>query len=176
MLFDDTSRRAAATEDFTVSEVADALREHLLSSEDPLSEKTWRIAGYRFARAIAQGRRRGYELTREFTEGMRQFAEEHASIGPPVLYDTRRADAVEEKAEKLLALASHKNTGDAEARAAEHGFVKLYTQRDLAIISAERLNMQGQKMARMEDALNFLKAENPTMFLWASGGKNGSNL
>lgn len=176
MFFDDTTRQAESEVDLWLAGLADHLREHMLSQPEPLSEKRWRVAGYRFARSLAQERPSGMSCVREFAEGMRAYCNDNASIGGPVLYDVRRSDTVEEKAEKLLALASHKNTGDAEAAAALKGFAKFFIARDLAIITTERLGALGRTFARMQETMSFLRREHPTLFIWAVDDSNPSPI
>ncbi len=176
MFFDDTTRQAEAESDLWLSGLADHLREHMLSQSEPLSEKRWRVAGYRYARALAQERPAGIACVREFAEGMRAYCNEHATLGGPILYDTKRSSTVEEKATKLLALASHKNTGEAEANAAIKGLVKLFLSHELAIITTERLSALGRTFQRMQETMNFLRREHPTLFLWAVDDSNPSPL
>jgi hypothetical protein len=164
-VFDDTERHGSII-DHTLAALADALREHILNQEDPLSEKRWRVAGYRFARALAQGRRKGYEMTSAFMDGLRIFSEQHSSIRPIVPFNTARADALEEKAMKLLALATHKRTGEHEVRAAQQGFAKLFSSGDLAIVSTERHEWQESEQKRLRDAVNFIKNHHPEAFPW----------
>jgi BMFP domain-containing protein YqiC len=167
-MYDDTTRQGRVL-DHMIADIADAFREYMLSGDDPLSEKRWRVTGYRFAKALAQlapGRTRGLGLTKQLADGMRMYCDENASLPAPVLYDTAKADALEEKAEKLLAVAAHPNTADAERRAFEHQFVRLYTALDLAIVSLERFNALRQIVTRTEEAITFLKREHPHLFLW----------
>ena len=164
--FDETWRYRASQMDYVISEIADALRDQMLASDNPLSESKWRQAGYRFAHFLAGNRQLGVELTREFARGMRIFAEENESGGAPVLYDTKRAAAVEEKGEKLLVLATHTSANEHEAHAARSGFIKLFSAEDLAIVAAERLTALRQALARMTDTINFLNREHPNILLW----------
>jgi hypothetical protein len=175
VLFDDTARHGAE-DDLWLSSFADEIRDHLLAKPEPLSEKLWRLAGYRFARALAQGRPSGIACVREFAEGMRAYCTENVSLGGPILYDVKRADSVEEKAEKLLALATHKNTGDAEARAAMMGLLKLYASKELAVIASERLGALGRTLTRLTESINFIRREHPTLFLWSPDDKNPSPI
>lgn len=162
--------------DNTLASMADDLRDYMLErSDNGLSEKNWRVAGYRFAKSLSQGRRMGYQLSREFAEGMRIFCEENIPLGAPVLYDVKRADSLEEKAEKLLALATHKNTGTHERSNAEGSFVKLYGARDLAIIASDRFNALGQTLMHMRDSINFIKRAHPTLFVWKHDAPSSSD-
>lgn len=173
MFFDDTRRQAEGTDHWLVG-IADHLRDHMLSQEEPLSETLWRIAGHRFARALAQERPAGISCVRQFAEGMRSYCNEShtMSLGGPILYDVNHNENVEEKAEKLLALATHKTTGEAEARAALAGLMKLFKSGDLAIIGSERLSALRRSFSRMEEMVNFLKREHPTLFLFAPDESN----
>jgi len=164
-MYDDTSRRGRII-DHTIAEIADVFREYMLTGEEALSEKRWRVTGYRFAKALAQGRRAGISLTRQLADGMRMYCDENATMPQPTVYDEAKADALEDKAEKLLAVAAHPNTGDTERRAFEHQFVRLYAGLDLAIVALERFNALRQALTRGEEAINFLKREHPHLFLW----------
>lgn len=175
MLFDDTARHGAE-DDIWITSFADQVRDHLLAKPDALSEKLWRLAGYRFARALAQDRPSGVQCVRAFAEGMRALCTENLSLGGPILYDVKRSDSVEERAEKLLALAMHKNTGEAESRAAMTGLLKLFASHEMAIIAAERLGALGRTLARLQDSINFIRREHPTLFLWAPDDKNPSPI
>ncbi len=164
-MYDDTARHGGTIDHRLVS-IADLLREHVLMSDAPFSDKTWRVAGYRFAKAVAQNRRMGFDMTSAFQDGMRIFAEQHATIRPIVPFNEARANTLEERAAKFVALASHKNTGAPEQAAAINGLVKLYTAHDLAIIANDRHEWQLSDHNRLRDAINFVKTHHPEVFPW----------
>lgn len=171
MLFDESARHGAI-DDLYLMSIADSVAEYLrtLASDGPEADTIWRTAGYRFAAALAGRERAGraLDLARAFADGMRTYGSETASIGAPEFYDTKRADTLEEKAEKLLTLATHKGTGTAEAAAAALGFAKLFAGRELAIISRQRYLALGRALSRMTETINFIKREHPTIFTWTS--------
>ena len=149
-----------------IVDIADAFREYMLTGDNPLSPKKWRVTGYRFAKALAQERHKGYELVKQLAEGMKMYCEENSGMPAPVLFDTKQADMLEEKAEKMLAVAAHENTAATERAAFEHQFVRLYATLDLAIVATHRFNALRQMLTRAEDAINFIKREHPHLFLW----------
>jgi hypothetical protein len=158
------------TSDPTLAEIAKWLREYVLMAEDALSPKLWRVCGYRFAKALAQGRRKGYDLTREFMEGMRIFSEEHVTLGAQPVYDVKRIEELEEKAEKLLRLAQHASTNPNERHVAEHGLRRLFTDGYLAIVGVERYEALIQEVTRLRDTISYLKQQHPNLLLWKMDG------
>lgn len=164
-VFDDTSRFGDLI-DHTIADIASALREYILQSDEPLSEQKWKVAGYRFARALAQERIKGYEMTSAFMEGMRIFSDQHATLRPPKEFNEHRAISVIDKAKKLLALAAHKRTGESEARAAFNGFIKLYIEGEFALIAHDRQEWLLGEIARLKDVVKFVKTHHPEVFPW----------
>jgi hypothetical protein len=176
LIFDET-HRLGEEPDFTLSDLADHLRQHMLNSADPLSESKWRLAGYRFAKALSQGRQRGYELTREFIEGMRIFIENHdAQFGSAAQFDVARADAAEAKAEKLIKLASHPATNDHEARAAIKGFIALLRDKDVIAVAHVRYESLKATVGRLTQTINFLRSQQPHLLLWKPSEKHPEEL
>jgi hypothetical protein len=152
--------------DFILSEIANALRDHMLGLDNPLSKDRWRLAGYKFAKFLAHGSEAGVESAREFAIGVRTYIEEAGPIGAPILFDSNRADAIEDKARKLLNLATHDSANEQEARNAARGFTGLFVAQELAIIAGERFDALRSTLARFQDTIAFMKKEHPTLFLW----------
>lgn len=173
-MFGDETRRAATGEDASLRSLAVALFELLTAFDDTpfsLDHKRWKIAGYRLGKYLArvedEKRRRGGspELVRELADGMAASCDEEARM-LPVVYDAGRSAELEDKARKLLALASHPSTGDGERSAAERGLRKLLESNELAIVPKARLEYVENRVRQLDDVVRFIRARHPGILLF----------